>query len=127
MSLPELPPCPPMVIPSMPARGGDIQAWVRMLTDGYMLGAVEAEKLREARRSAACVWEGERTKADVKRAEAAMVAAQAQERMGEVLAAFEHGGPAVAMLARLQEGVETKRRRALPGRVKALRDGSEPA
>jgi len=53
--------------------------------------------------------------ADLRKAEAAIRAAQAQERMAEVLAAVEHGGTALLMLARLQDSLTDGRRRPIPG------------
>jgi hypothetical protein len=51
----------------------------------------------------------------------------AQERLVETLAALEHGGAALAMLVKLQDGLTDGRRRPLPGRVLAAVPPQPPA
>jgi hypothetical protein len=106
------------VVPPMPAGLSAIRRWVRGVHD---------VELTEVRRSAAAVGDLYRTGAELRKAEAAIRAAQAQERMADALATIEHGGTALVMLARLQESLTEGRRRPLPGRVHALPPPPEPA
>jgi hypothetical protein len=97
--------------------------------DAYERGEITSAKLAEARRSASSVGDLYRVGADIRKAEAAIRAAVAQERMAETLAAVEHGGAALLMLSRLQEGLADGRRRPLPipGRPMAALPTTEPA
>jgi hypothetical protein len=116
------------VIPKMPAGLSAIRKWVREAHDAYSERKIGPLELAEIRRSASSVGELYRTGAELRKAEAAMRAAQAQEQMAAALAAVEHGGAAVMLLARLQESLTDGRRRPLPGRVHALPTGPpEPA
>jgi hypothetical protein len=99
----------------MPAGPWRIRQWVRQAHDAYSRRLIGPLELAEIRRSAATVGELYRVSADLRKAEAAIRAAQAQERMAEVLAAVEHGGTALLMLARLQESLADGRRRPIPG------------
>jgi hypothetical protein len=104
------------IVPAMPTALARLPEWFTYVVDAYGRGELTVDQVRECRRNAATYGDIHRAMADVKKADAQMKAAQAQERMAEVLAAFEHGGPAVAMLARLQEGLSDGTPRALPGR-----------
>ncbi len=80
------------------------------------------------RRSASSVGDLYRVGAELRKAEAAIRSAEAQERMAAALAAVEHGGAAVMLLARLQDSLTEGRRRPLPGRVLAtVPQPQEPA
>jgi hypothetical protein len=116
------------VVPPMPTGLPAIRRWVRQAHDAYSRRLIGPWELTEIRRSAAAVGDLFRTGAEMRKAEAAIRAAIAQEKMAEVLAAVEHGGAALLMLSRLQEGLTEGNRRPLPGRVLSLpTQGSEPA
>jgi hypothetical protein len=116
------------VVPRMPAGLSAIRKWVRVAHDAYSERKIGPIELAEIRRSASSVGDLYRTGAELRKAEAALRAAQAQERMADALAAVEHGGAAVMLLARLQESLTDGRRRPLPGRVHALTPApQEPA
>ena len=114
-------------VPSMPAGLSAIRQWVRRAHDAYSKREIGPFELAEIRRSASSVGDLYRTGAELRKAETALRAAQAQERMAEALAAVEHGGAAVMLLARLQESLTDGRRRPLPGRVHQLPSPQEPA
>lgn len=105
------------VVPAMPAGLSAIRKWVREAHDAYSGRRIGPLELTEIRRSASAVGDLYRTGAELRKAEAAIRAAQAQERLVETLAALEHGGAALAMLVKLQDGLTDGRRRPLPGRV----------
>jgi hypothetical protein len=105
------------VVPKMPAGLSAIRKWVREAHDAYSARQIGPLELTEIRRSASSVGDLYRTGAELRKAEAAIRAAQAQERLVETLAALEHGGAALAMLVKLQDGLTDGRRRPLPGRV----------
>jgi hypothetical protein len=105
------------VVPKMPAGLSQIRKWVRQAHDAYSARRIGPLELTEIRRSASSVGDLYRTGAELRKAEAAIRAAQAQERLVETLAALEHGGAALAMLVKLQDGLTDGRRRPLPGRV----------
>lgn len=105
------------VIPKMPAGLSAIRKWVREAHDAYSERRIGPLELTEIRRSASSVGELYRTGAELRKAEAAIRSAEAQERLVETLAALEHGGTALAMLVKLQDGLTDGRRRPLPGRV----------
>jgi len=107
-------------VPKMPAGLSAIRKWVRQCHDAYSRRAIGPLELAEVRRSASSVGDLYRAGAELRKADAALRAARAQERMAEALAAVEHGGAAVMLLARLQESLTDGRRRPLPGRVHAL-------
>jgi hypothetical protein len=108
------------VVPPMPAGLSAIRKWLRRAHDAYSLRQIGPLELAEIRRSASSVGELYRVGADLRKAEAAIRAAQAQERMAEVLAAVEHGGMALLMLARLQDSLTDGRRRPLPGMARVV-------
>jgi hypothetical protein len=101
----------------MPAGLSALRKWVRQAHDAYSRREIGPFELTEIRRSAASVGDLYRTGAELRKAEAATRAAVAQERMADALAAVEHGGAALLMLSRLQEGLTEGKRRPLPGRV----------
>lgn len=115
------------VVPDMPSGLSAIRKWVRQAHDAYSRRQIGPFELTEIRRSAASLGDLYRAGAEIRKAEAALRGAQAQERMAEALAAVEHGGAAVMLLARLQESLTDGRRRPLPGRVHALPSSQEPA
>jgi hypothetical protein len=98
-----------------------------MVQDLYSQGLIRGGELDQARRSAAAVADLRRAAAETTRAKAAMRSAAATEQMAQALASLEYGGPAVMLLARLQESLTEGKRRPLPGRVHALPSSSEPA
>src|SRR5262245_2415542 len=101
-------------VPPMPAGLWRIRQWVRQAHDAYSARRIGPLELAEIRRSASSVGELYRTSADLRKAEAAIRAAVAQERMAAVLAAVEHGGIALLLLQRLQSGLTEGPRRPLP-------------
>jgi len=118
------------VVPSMPSGLSPIRRWVRLAHDAYSRRDIGVVELTEIRRSAGTLGELYRVGAELRKAEAAIRAAAAQEKMAETLAAVEHGGAALLMLSRLQEGLTQGQRRPLPGRVLTLPtpgEGQEPA
>jgi len=117
------------VVPSMPSGLSGIRRWVRLVHDAYSRREVGVMELAEVRRSASTLGDLYRVGAEIRKAEAAIRGAQAQERMAEVLASVEHGGAALLMLSRLHDGLAEGKRRPLPGRVLPLSipaDGTEP-
>jgi hypothetical protein len=114
-------------IPKMPAGLSAIRKWVREAHDAYSERRIGPLELTEVRRSASSVGDLYRTGAELRKAEAAIRAAQAQERLVETLAALEHGGAALAMLVKLQDGLTDGRRRPLPGRALSAVPPSSPA
>ena len=101
---------PPPEFASTPA----IVAWAQTTAQQVLCGDLDPRAAGEARQLAGL-------------AIAARVA-DAQEKMAETLASVEHGGHAVMLLARLQEGLTGGARRPLPGRVHALTPApQEPA
>jgi hypothetical protein len=108
------------VVPSMPAGLSGLRLWVRRAHDAYSARRIGPLELAEVRRSASALGDLYRVGADLRKAEAAIRAAQAQERMAEVLAAVEHGGTALLMLARLQDSLADGRRRPLPGAARVM-------
>ena len=69
-----------------------IRKWVRQCHDAYSRRAIGPAELTEIRRSASSVGDLYRTGVELRKAAAALRAAQAQERMADALAAVEHGG-----------------------------------
>jgi hypothetical protein len=114
------------VVPPMPAGLSAIRKWVRAVHDAYSARKVGPVELGEVRRSASAVGDLYRVSAEIRKSEAALRAAAAQEEMARALAAVEHGGAAVMLLARLQESLTEGKRRPLPGLVRAL-PPQEPA
>lgn len=103
------------VVPPMPAGLRRQRKWLRDGHDAYSRREIGLLELTEMRRSVSAQSETYKAGAVVRQSLAAMRAAQAQERMAEVLAAVEHGGAVVGFLARLQESVGNGQRRPLPG------------
>lgn len=99
------------VVPPVPAGLSAIRKWVRAQHDAYSQRRLGVFELTECRRTMGALADSYRASADLRKAEAAVRAAEAQERMADVLASFEHGGAAVALLARLRE---------MPGESKPL-------
>jgi hypothetical protein len=115
------------VVPPMPAGLSAIRKWLRAAHDRYSARQIGPLELTEIRRSASSVGDLYRTGAELRKAEAAIRAAQAQERMAEVLASVEHGGAAVMLLARLREGLDEGRSRPLPpAMLRRLHETREP-
>jgi hypothetical protein len=110
-------------LPRMPAGLRGIRLWLRDAHEAFEAGRITTARLTEARRSASAVGDLYRVGADLRKAQAAIRAAEAQEQMAHALAAVEHGGTAVLMLARLQEGLSEGRRRPLPHAGHAGRAG----
>jgi hypothetical protein len=92
-----------------------MRRWLRGRPDAFERGAILSARLTEERRTVSTLSETYRVAADLRWAAAAERAAVAQERMAELLAAVEHGGTALLMLSRLQEGLVNGPRRPLPG------------
>jgi hypothetical protein len=116
------------VVPAMPSGLSAIRQWMRRRHDAYSQRKITPMELTEVRRSASAMGDLYRVGAEIRKAEAAIRVAAAQERMAEVLAAVEHGGAALLMLSRLQDGLTEGRSRPLPGRVLTMPPaGKEPA
>jgi len=108
-------------MPPAPTDLRGVKRWIKAAHDAFTRRELTAAELNEVRRTAASMFEGSKAQADVRRSIAALEAAQAQTRMAEVLAAVEHGGTALLMLSRLQEGLtDGGRRRPLPGAARVL-------
>jgi len=96
------------VVPKMPRNIRGLRIWMAEAHDEYS-GNVTGQRrvspieLMEMRRSMTAVLETYKIQALTTQAKAAIRAAQAQERMADTLASLEHGGTAVALLARLRE------------------------
>ena len=90
-------------IPPMPAGLPALGRWLRETFNLWSVGRITKAELAEVRRHTATAFDRYRTGAEVRKSKAALRAAEAQERMADVLASLEHGGPAVALLARLRE------------------------
>ena len=115
------------VVPPMPAGLTKQRRWLRAGHDAYSARKITLLELHEMRRSVSTQADTYKAGAVVGQSFAAERAAAAQERMADVLAAHEHGGTAVMLLARLQESLTEGKRRPLPGRVHVLTSSSEPA
>src|SRR5262249_8707775 len=102
------------VVPPMPAKLSAIRKWVRCAHDAYSVRKIGLLELTEIRRSATSIGDLYRVGADIRKADAALRAAEAQERMADALAAVEHGGAALVLLQRLQSGLTDGPRRPLP-------------
>lgn len=87
--------------------------------DAYSHRKITLLELTEMRRSVSTQAETYKAGAIVRQSFAAMRAAEAQEKMAEVLASVEHGGAAVMLLSRLREGLTDGRARPLPRAVPA--------
>lgn len=85
------------------ADTGSIVTWAQDTAHKVLTGDLDPRAAAEARQLASLTI--------------AARAADAQERLVEILASLEHGGAAVAFLARLQSGLAEGKRRPLPGRV----------
>lgn len=90
-------------VPPVPAGLSAIRKWARQQHDAYSRRDLAVPELNECRNTMRALADSYRASADLRKAEAAMRAAEAQERMADTLASLEHGGPAVALLARLRE------------------------
>jgi hypothetical protein len=80
-----------------------IVAWAERTAQRVLAGELDPRAASEARQLAALTISAR--------------AADAQERLVEALLRVEHGGAALLMLSRLQEGLADGRRRPLPGRA----------
>jgi hypothetical protein len=118
------------VVPPVPAGLHKLRKWVRSCHDAYSQRRIGVTELAEVRRSASALGDLYKAGAEVRRSEAALRSAAAQEQLVASLQALEHGGAAVMLLAQLQQGLAEGKRRPLPGRVFAappVRPGDEPA
>jgi hypothetical protein len=115
------------VVPSMPAGLTAQRRWLRDGHDAYSARRITLLELTEMRRSVSTQAETYKAGAIVRQSFAAERSAMAQERLVETLAALEHGGAALAMLVKLQDGLTDGRRRPLPGRVLAAVPPQTPA
>lgn len=90
-------------VPPVPAGLGRIRKWYRQQYDAYSRRDLGVPELEQAGKATRVLGDLYRASAEIRKAEAALRAAEAQERMADTLASLEHGGPAVALLARLRE------------------------
>jgi hypothetical protein len=96
------------VVPKMPRNIRGLRIWMAEAHDEYS-GNVTGQRrvspieLMEMRRSMTAVLETYKISALVRQARAAMRQAEATERLADALSSMEHGGAAVALLARLRE------------------------
>ena len=96
------------VVPKMPRNIRGLRIWMAEAHDEYS-GNVTGQRrvspieLMEMRRSMTAVLETYKISALVRQARAAMRQAEATERLADALRSMEHGGAAVALLARLRE------------------------
>jgi hypothetical protein len=83
------------------ATRDDIVRWAEEMAGRVLRGELDPKLSAEARGHAQLALQAK--------------TAEAQERLLEALLRVEHGGAAVMLLARLQEGLNESRRRPLPG------------
>jgi hypothetical protein len=104
------------VVRSMPGGLKAQRKWLRDVQDAYHERKVSVIELTECRRAVSVQAETYKAAAIVRHSWAALRAAMAQERMADVLASLEHGGAAVALLAKLRsaDGLIEGARRPLP-------------
>ena len=91
------------VVPRMPRRIKELRAWIAEGHDAYSRRQISPIELMEMRRSMTAVLETYKISALVRQARAAIRQAEATERLADALSSMEHGGAAVALLARLRE------------------------
>jgi hypothetical protein len=103
------------VVPPMPGRIPKLRVWYRQQHDAFSQRQLGPLELAEVRRSFTTMLDSYKAAAFVRTSHAAVRSAMATERMAEILAAVEHGGTALLMLSRLQEGLVNGPRRPLPG------------
>jgi len=108
------------VVPPMPAGLRAQRRWLRDGHDAYSARRIGILELTEMRRSVSAQAETYKAGAVVRQSFAALRSAMATERMAEVLASVEHGGAALMLLSRLQDGIGNGQRRPLPGVRTAL-------
>lgn len=115
-------------VPPVPAGLNKLRKWVRYCHDQYSLRRIGVTELTEVRRSAAALGDLYKAGAEVRRAEAALRSAAAQEQLAASLQSLEHGGTAALLLAQFQQSLTEGKRRPLPGRVYGppVRPGEEP-
>jgi len=95
-------------VPKMPRNIKGLRIWMAKAHDEYS-GNVTGQRrvspieLMEMRRSMTAVLETYKISALVRQARAAIRQAEATERLADALSSMEHGGAAVALLARLRE------------------------
>jgi hypothetical protein len=82
-----------------------IVAWAQQTARQVLTGALDPRAAGEARQLAALTISAR--------------AADAQERLADALLRIEHGGASTAMLIRLTEGIQSGKRRPIPGRALA--------
>jgi hypothetical protein len=109
-------------LPPMPASLRAIRKWLRDAFDLYEQGHRNVARLDQTRAHARAVADMFKASAEIRKAEAAIRSAAAQERLSEILAALEHGGATVALLASLRtaDGLLAGPRRPLPRAVAPL-------
>lgn len=109
-------------LPPMPASLRAIRKWLRDAFDLYEQGHRTVARLDQTRAHARAVADMFKASAEIRKAEAAIRSAAAQERLGDILAALEHGGATVALLASLRtaDGLLAGPRRPLPRAVAPL-------
>ena len=115
------------IVPPMPAGLRAQRQWLRAGHDAYSHRQITHTELTEMRRSVSVQAETYKAGAVVRGSFAQDRAAVAQEKMADALALVEHGGAAVALLARLREGLASGVRRPLPGMRSISPPPSEPA
>jgi hypothetical protein len=105
------------VVPEMPAGLRAQRRWLRDGHDLYSRRQITILELTEMRRSVSAQADTYKAGAIVRQSLAALRSAVATERMADTLAAVEHGGQALVMLSRLQEGLASGQRRPLAPRI----------
>ena len=114
------------IVPPVPAGLLAIRKWLRRQHDAYSRRQLTGPELNECRHTMRVITDSYRASAEVRKSEAVLRAAEAQEHMADVLAQVEHGSAAFVLLERLKHEVDTGPRRPLPGVRRAVRSRASP-
>jgi hypothetical protein len=114
------------IVPPVPAGLSAIRKWLRRQHDAYSRRQLTGPELNECRYTMRAIADSYRASAEVRKSEAVLRAAEAQEHMADVLAQVEHGSAAFVLLERLKNEVDTGPRRPLPGVRRAVRSRASP-
>jgi hypothetical protein len=114
-------------VPPMPGGLAEIRRWVRSCHDAYSRREIGPIELGEARKSAAAVGELYKVGAEIRKSQAALRSAEAQEKLADSLLEIQHGGVAMLMLARLQSALTEGKQRPLPRAPSSLPTPPEDA
>jgi hypothetical protein len=115
------------VTPRAPVHPGKLRKWLRDRHQDYAQRRIGIVELTECRRTAAGIGDLHKAESTVRGADAALRAAEAQERIADALGSLEHGGAAAMFLARLRgpDGLYSGQRRPLPRPMQAVSPTTE--